>query len=101
MRTNLAFVEEVREQARTQVKQYKLRVQEAINTRLRKRSFQIRDRVWKQADSLKDKGKLEANKERPYQIHSVLPGRSYYLMDDKGKLLPRPWNVCHLKKCYA
>lgn len=57
--------------------------------------------MWKQADALKDKGKLDANWEGPYKIHSVLPSGSYYLIDKSGKILPRPWNVSHLRKCYA
>lgn len=99
--TYLSFIEELREVARTRVEWYKKRVQAAFNSRVQKRSFQLWDLVWWQADALKGKCKLEANCEGTYKIHSALPGDSYCL-DNKGeKLLPTPWNICHLKKYYA
>lgn len=101
MRTDLTFAEETREQARIRVKRYQQRIREAFNGRVQKRGFMAGYWVWKQADALKDKGKMEATWEGPYKIHSVFPGGSYYLMDDNGKTLPRPWNVCHLKTCYT
>lgn len=55
----------------------------------------------RQADALLDVGKLEATWEGPYKVIRVLRGGSYELEDMKGKKLPRPWHVSHLKKYYA
>lgn len=72
----------------------------AFNKGVKKRVFQVGHMVLRRADALANTGKIEANWEGPYKIISVLAGGSYYLEDAKGKPLPRPWNINHLKKYY-
>lgn len=76
---------------------YKRRIQVAFNKGVRKREFQVGDWVLRRTDALAQIGKMEANWEGPYKIITVLDGGSYYLEDVKGKPLPRPWNIHHLR----
>ncbi|KAI3448580.1 hypothetical protein Pfo_005245 [Paulownia fortunei] len=55
---------------------------EAYKSRIR-----VGDLVLRRADALKQTGKLEANWEGPYKV-------------TRRKKIPRPWNICHLKKFY-
>ena len=43
------------------------------------------------------KGKLGANWAGPFKIISKTGQEAYRLEDMEGKILPRPWNVQHLK----
>ncbi|KAI3451561.1 hypothetical protein Pfo_008226 [Paulownia fortunei] len=64
------------------------------------RNFQVGDLVLRRADALKQTGKLEANWEGPYKVTRVIAGGAYELEDERGNKIPRPWNICHLKKFY-
>ena len=58
--------------------------------------------LWKVVGSMKDQnaGKLAPNWEGPYQVTTTVRVGAYYLEDMEERPLPRPWNVCNLKKYY-
>ena len=65
--------------------------------------FNIRDLVlWKVTPATKDptQGKLGPTWEGPYRVVHYSCQGSYHLEDSEGKMLPRPWNVEHLKRYY-
>ena len=45
-------------------------------------------------------GKLAPTWEGPYRVTSRASAGAYYLEDLNERPLPRPWNVCNLKKFY-
>ena len=45
-------------------------------------------------------GKLAPNWEGPYHVTATTRAGTYYLEDMEERPLPRPWNVCNLKKYY-
>ena len=45
-------------------------------------------------------GNLAPNWEGPYHVTATTGAGTYYLEDMEERPLPRPWNVCNLKKYY-
>ena len=45
-------------------------------------------------------GKLGPNWEGPYKVVSLAGLGAYRLQDIDGKTIPRPWNICNLKKYF-
>ncbi|GER45670.1 pol polyprotein [Striga asiatica] len=97
----LDLVDKLRDQARLRTTVYKQRMKAAHDKLIRARCFQVGDLVWRQADALKHVGKLEPNWKGPYTVDRVFARGAYELRDAAGRLLPRPWNISHLKKYYA
>ena len=78
---------------------YQARVAQYFNKKVRHRSFKVGGKV---TIATKDptKGKLAPNWEGPYKAIECKRAGAYHLEDSKGKALPRPWNVEHLKKYF-
>ena len=57
---------------------------------------------WKAIGSMRDTNarKLAPTWEGPYRVTAIVGTGAYYLEDLDGRPLPRPWNVCNLKKFY-
>ncbi|GFP85717.1 pol polyprotein [Phtheirospermum japonicum] len=100
-RAAVEAIDEIRERAAARAERYKQRVQVAFNKRVKHRYFQVGDLVWKRADALHMVKKLEPNWIGPFKIRKLLRGGVYILENAAGQVLPRSWNVCHLKKYYA
>ncbi|KAI3465894.1 hypothetical protein Pfo_022557 [Paulownia fortunei] len=80
---------------------YKSRIRVGYSRKVKIRNFQVGDLVLRRADALKQTGKLEANWEGPYKVTRVIARGAYELEDVRGNKIPRPWNICHLKKFYT
>ena len=88
-----------------EIERDKLRVARAYNKKVKLKSFQVGDLVWKVIlpVGLKDKkfGKWSPSWEGPFRIVRVVPGNSYLVEStDGGLILPRALNGRYLKKFY-
>ena len=98
LQTNLDLLDEAREIAFVRAEAYRRKVAQYHNGRVRTRSFQKNDLVLRKIQS--PGHKLGPNWEGPYQIEEVIGHGAYILKDLNGKLLPRAWNICNLRKFY-
>jgi len=104
LRANLDLVQEVREEARIHEEAAKLRAARRYNFRVRQRTFQRDNLVWRkvgEARRNKQKGKLAPNWDGPFRIVDAFQNGAYKLEELGGKLIPRTWNVTHLKMYYS
>ena len=81
-----------------------MRVAKAYNKRVREKSFQIGDLVWKTILPLGTKnnkfGKWSPSWEGPYSIVEIVPRNSYFVQSLQGEKLPKALNGKYLKKYY-
>lgn len=98
---DLDLLEERREKALVRMEAYRGRMVRAYNKRVQLRGFQVGDLVIKKAQLAGEVGKLEPRWEGPFKVIQRLTSGEYYLEDDRGRALKRPWNAYHLKKFYA
>jgi hypothetical protein len=87
-----------------EIERDKLRVAKAYNKKVKEKSFQIGDLVWKTilpVGSRSNKfGKWSPNWEGRYRIKEVILGNSYMVQSVQGTSLPRALNKKYLKKYY-
>lgn len=74
LRDELEFALEKREGSSEKMRKTKGKIKAAYDKKTRKRKFGVGDWVLRQADALKNTGKLEANWVGPYKIITVLSG---------------------------
>ncbi|GKB28147.1 reverse transcriptase domain-containing protein [Tanacetum coccineum] len=100
---NLDLLEERKEQAAIREARSKAKMEKYYNSKVRNTIFKLGDLVYRNNDAshAKDSEKLSPKWEGPYEVMEALGNRAYKLRDRSGKLLPRTWNVCNLKKCYV
>ncbi len=86
------------------MKRKKLRVAKAYNKKVKEKSFQIGDLVWKTILPVgtKDRkfGKWSPSWEGPYKILKIVHGNSYFVQSLQGEKLPKALNGRYLKKYY-
>jgi hypothetical protein len=103
LRKDLDLVEEMRDIAAIRLTSYQRQMKRGYDRNIRPRSFQINDLVLRKVvantRNLND-GKLGPNWEGPYKVTSFAGVGAYRLEDMEGKPIPRPWNVCNLKKYF-
>ena len=91
-------------QALKKIESDKLRVARAYNKKIRVKSFQVGELVWKTILPLGTKsnkfGKWSPSWEGPYKIVKIIFGNSYMVETMQGERLPRALNVGYLKKYY-
>ena len=91
-------------QALKEIEKDKLRVASAFNKKVRPKSFQVGELVWKTILPLGTKsnkfGKWSPSWEGPYKIIKVIFGNSYMVETMQGERLPRALNGRYLKKYY-
>jgi hypothetical protein len=79
----------------------KLRVVRGYNKKVKEKSFQVVDFIWKMILPIGSKsnkfGKWSSNWEWPYRIEEVIPGNSYIVQSVQGTSLPRALNGKYLK----
>jgi hypothetical protein len=79
-------------------------VAKTYNKRIKEKSFQAGDLVWKTILPIESKsnkfGKWSPNWEGPYRIKEVIPENSYMVQSIQGTSLPRALNEKYLKKYY-
>ena len=101
---NIDEVTDKRLKALKEIEKDKLRVARAYNKKLKSKSFQVGDLVWKTILPLGMKsnkfGKWSPSWEGPYRIVKVIFGNSYMLETLQGDRLPKAINGRYLKKYY-
>ncbi|KAK4397632.1 hypothetical protein Sango_1238700 [Sesamum angolense] len=74
LRTNLDFLDEVREMASARTTMYKARMAKAYNARVRPRNFQVGDLVMRKAEASGPVGNLDLKWEGPYKVVEIVNG---------------------------
>jgi hypothetical protein len=104
MMDNIDEVTDKRIKALKEIEKDKVRVVRAYNKRVKDKSFQVGDLVWKTVLPLGMKsnkfGKWSPSWEGPYRIVKVIFGNSYMMETLQGDCLPRAINGRYLKKYY-
>ncbi|XP_076953883.1 uncharacterized protein LOC143628098 [Bidens hawaiensis] len=98
---DLDTMEELRDQARFRMATYQQKTDGEYNKNIRIRRFHVGDLVLRKAfqnTTYPADGKLAPKWEGPYLIESEAGKGAYHLMNSEGDMLPRAWNVIHLKK---
>jgi hypothetical protein len=104
MLDRLDEVSDERVKALGDIERDKLRVAKGYNKRVKEKSFQVEDLVWKMILPIGYRSskfrKWSPNLEGPYRIKDVILGNSYMVQSMQGTLLPRAINGKYLKKYY-
>ena len=104
MMDNIVEVIDKRLKALKEIEKDKLRVATAYNKKVKNKSFQVGDLVWKTILPLGMKsnkfGKWPSSWEGPYKIIKVISGNLYMMEMVQGERLPRAINGRYLKKYY-
>ena len=104
MMDNIDEVTDKRMKALKDIEKDKLRVARAYNKKVKDKSFQVGDLVWKTILPLGMKsnkfGKWSPSWEGPYRVVKVIFGNSYMMETLQGDCLPRAINERYLKKYY-
>jgi len=97
-------VPEKRLKALQGIEKEKLRVAKAYNKKVKEKSFQIGDLVWKTIlpFGTRDRkfGKWSPSWEGPYKVVGIVPGNSYFLQNLQGSQLSKALTGRYLKKYY-
>jgi hypothetical protein len=100
MMDNIDEVTDKRLQAWKEIEKDKIRVARAYNKKVKMKSFQVCDLVWKTILPVGNRdhkfGKWSPSWEGPYKIVKVIPGNSYMLETLRGECLPRALNGKYL-----
>lgn len=83
---------------------YKLKLTRLFHQWIKHRPLQVNDwvlRKFEATDRETRRGKLQPNWEEPYKVTKVVRPDTYYLEDQEGRELPRPWNADNLRKFYV
>nr|GEX08370.1 reverse transcriptase domain-containing protein [Tanacetum cinerariifolium] len=99
---NLDLLEERRERAAIREAKAKLKMIKFYNASVRGVTFRPGDFVYRSNDASHpvDGGKLGPKWEGPYEVIEALGDGAYKLRSTDGIVLPRTWNIAHLKRCY-
>ena len=104
MMDNIDEVTDKRLEALKEIEKDKIRVARAYNKKVKGKSFQVDDLVWKTILPIGTKsnkfGKWSPSWEGPYKIVKVCSGNSYMVETLGGYSLPRALNGRYLKKYY-
>ena len=104
MMDNIDEVTDKRMKALKEIEKDKLRVARAYNKKVKDKSFQVGNLVWKTILPLGMKGnkfgKWSPSWEGPYRVVKVIFGNSYMMETLQGDQLPRAINGKYLKKFY-
>jgi hypothetical protein len=104
MINNIDEVTDNRLQALKEIEKDKIRVTRAYNKKVKLKSFQVGDLVWKTILLVGTKDhkfeKWSTSWEGPYTIVKVITGNSYMLKTLQGEYLPTTLNGRYLKKYY-
>ena len=102
MMDNIDEVTDKRMKALKEIERDKLRVARAYNKKVKGKSFQVGNLVWKTILPIGMKsnkfGKWSPSWEGPYKIVKVVSGNSYMMETVQGERLPRAINWRYLKR---
>ena len=100
---SLDLIKERRQNAMVQLAYYQHKLKQGYNTRVKLRPLEPGDFVLRKVLGMAKNlawGKLRPNWEGSYQITSLAGIGVYFLEDLDEYVIPRPWNVNNLRKCY-
>ncbi|XP_074283426.1 uncharacterized protein LOC141607977 [Silene latifolia] len=103
MSSNLDTIDELRTSAQIRMASYRQTVARSYNKNVRVRTLQVGNRVLRkvfQNTKNQQAGKFAYNWEGPYQVESTVGNGAYQLMTMEGQMVPRSWNITHLKKYF-
>jgi hypothetical protein len=87
-----------------EIEKDKIMVAKAYNKKVKAKSFQVGDLVWKTILPLRSKdqkfGKWSLSWEGPYKVAHVMSGDAYLLQTLQGKVLPKALSGRFLKQCH-
>jgi hypothetical protein len=99
---NIDEVTDKRVTALGEIEKDKIMVAKDYNKKVKDKSFQVGDLVWKTVLPLRSKdwkfGKWSPSWEGPYKVIEVMLGNTYLLQTLEGKDLPKALNECFLKQ---
>jgi hypothetical protein len=102
MMDNTYEVTDKRVTALGEIEKDKIMVAKAYNKKVKAKSFQVGDLVWKTVLPLRSKdrkfGKWSPSWEGPYKVIQMMSGNTYLLQTLQGKDLPKALNGCFLKQ---
>jgi hypothetical protein len=91
-------------QALQEIEKEKLRVAKVYNSKVREKSFQIEEMVWKMILPLGSKDrkfrKWSPSWEGPFRIIGIVPGNSYFIETLEGRKVEKALNGEYLKKYF-
>jgi hypothetical protein len=94
-------VPKIRFKALEEIEKEKIKIAKAYNKRVMKKSFQVRDLVWKMIFPLETRsgkfGKWSPSWEGPFRVIRVVPGNTYFMEDFEGHSLVKALNGKYLK----
>ena len=99
----LDLLDEYREAATIRLAEYQQSLAQRYNQDVKTREFSAGDLVLRKAvGNVRDTnaGKLVPTWEGPYRVTAIAGAGAYYLEYLDERLLPRPWNICNLRKFY-
>jgi hypothetical protein len=104
MMDNIDDVTDVRLQALKEIEKGKVQVARAYNKKVKSKSFQVGELVWKTILPIGSKsnqfGKWSPNWEGPYKVIKVIYGNSYLLETLQSERLNRAFNERYLKRYF-
>jgi hypothetical protein len=105
MMNNINEVTDVRLKALKEIEKDKARVARAYNKKVKSKTFQVEELVWKTILHIGSKsnqfGKWSPNWEGPYKVIKVTYGNSYLLKILQGERLKVAFNGRYLKKYFS
>nr|KYP49937.1 Retrotransposable element Tf2 [Cajanus cajan] len=104
LNVELDLIEEARDRAVINMEACRTRVSRKHRTKIKPREFQPGDlvsRVVGEARRDRTQGKLAPNWDGPFQVRHNLNNGAYKLEELSGKIVPRTWNVTHLKHYFS
>ncbi|XP_074288968.1 uncharacterized protein LOC141614113 [Silene latifolia] len=104
MASNLDTIDELRTSAQIRMAFYLQMVARSYNRNVKVRTLQVGDLVLRkvfQNTKNQQAGKFAYNWEGPYQVESIVGNEAYRLMTMEGQMVPKSWNITHLKKYFT
>ena len=100
LRASLDLVDELRNTAEKRQAAYKILTEQHYNKKVKGLACRIGELVLRKNEASRQEstGKLGPKWEGPYRVIEARGNGSYTLETMQGKRLPRPWNVCNLRR---
>ncbi|XP_074383394.1 uncharacterized protein LOC141724966 [Apium graveolens] len=102
-RLHLDLLDEAKINSHMKLAVYQRRIARYFNKKVKYVPYKVGDLVLRKVmpnTKIAQHGVLGANWEGPYMVKAILWKGTYRLKDLDGKLIPRAWNVEHLRKYY-
>ncbi|XP_074301332.1 uncharacterized protein LOC141632713 [Silene latifolia] len=104
MASSLDTIDELRTSAQIRMASYRQTVARSYNKNVKVRTLQVGDLVLRkvfQNTKNQQVGKFAYNWEGPYKVESAVGNGAYRLVTLEGQMVPRSWNITHLKKYFT